>query len=496
MRDAEVVEFIRSGDSGGLAAAYDEYGDLIYGYCGSLLGDSGEAVAAVLGTFVNAATFIRRLSDPAHFRAWLFALARNHCLPDRKSPEVMNTRGLSTAAGTEADRMLVRAAIDGLAADEWDILILLWHGLEADEAALVLGLDRDEVYSQFSRARDQLEASVTALLVCYYGRGNCPELTQLTGDWNGTLSVWLRNEVTRHVETCTACSSCRDRELRPALLLNLTPGALFGGAENARTTTRSAPPWLRDRLLWLVTTDDLQGETERRLRGRRIAAFGSNGFPGTRQASGTWLPRPGSPRLAAGAAAGIAVLAVVAIVVVSLPSGKTAMRTTGAGAAVQDTSAGLVRPSAVAVLPSRTASATPSPTHTSASPTPGATTRSATPSPMPTTPSPAPSSPSPSSLSPSATPAAGTLNVSPGEIHIGTHFGSQVTLTAQGGPVTYSVSLTDHAAGRISVTPSAGHLNAGQSVSVSVADDSMGDFQTTLTISPGDEHVTVTVGRD
>jgi hypothetical protein len=85
--------------------------------------------------------------------------------------------------------------------------------------------------------------------------------------------------------------------------------------------------------------------------------------------------------------------------------------------------------------------------------------------------------------------------VSPDALRIGTHFGSQITLTAQGGPVTYSVSLTDHAAGRISVTPSSGHLTAGQSVSVSVSDDSMDDFQTTLTISPGDEHVTVTVGR-
>lgn len=494
MRDAEVVEFIRSGDSGGLAAAYDEYGNLIYGYCGSMLGDPEEAGAAVLGTFVNAATFIRRLSDPTHFRAWLFAFARNQCLPNRNSPEVMDTRGLSTAAGTEAGRTLVRAAIDGLAADEWDILILLWHGLEADEAALVLGLDRDEIYSQFSQARDQLEASVSALLVCNYGRGNCPELTHLTSGWNGTLSVWLRNEVIRHVETCTACSACRDRELRPALLLNLTPGALFGGAEDARTTTRSAPPWLRDRLLWLVTTDDIQGETERRLMGRSIEAFGNNGFPRTRQASAAWLPRPGWPRLAAGAAVGVAVLAAVAIVVVSLPSGKTAMRTTGAGAAVQDTSAGPVSPSAVAVRPSRTASATPSPSHTSASPTPSATTRSVTPSPTPTptTPSPSPTATSPS---PSATPPAGTLNVSPGEIHIGTRFGSQITLTAQGGPVAYSISLTDHAAGRISVTPSSGNLNAGESVSVSVSDDSMDEFQTTLTISPGDEHVTVTAGR-
>src|SRR5262249_22265966 len=158
----------------------------------------------------------------------------------------------------------LRAAIDGLSADERDILGLLWHGLDVDEAALVLGLSRDEAYSRFSAARDQLEASVVVLVVSNHGRGECPALDGLLGDWDGQLTERLRDKIAHHIEGCESCGECRDGELRPALLLNLTPGALLGAAEEARGMTRPAPPWLRDRLLWLVTTDDPGAEAERR----------------------------------------------------------------------------------------------------------------------------------------------------------------------------------------------------------------------------------------
>src|SRR5215467_3266629 len=116
MRDSAVVESIVAGDSGGLAAAYDEYADLIYAYCRSMLGDPEETADAVQATFVNAAANAHRLHDGAKLRAWLFALARNQCVHGRRHAQagVLDTGALSMAAGNAADRAVLRAAIDGL----------------------------------------------------------------------------------------------------------------------------------------------------------------------------------------------------------------------------------------------------------------------------------------------------------------------------------------------------------------------------------------------
>ncbi len=241
MRDSEVVASIVAGDPEGLAAAYDRYSGPLFGYCQSLLREPDDAADAVQDTFVIAASKLGRLRDPERLRAWLFTVARNECLHRLKSrraaavlADIPEQPDESVDVGGEAERAesreLIRAAVGGLNDGERDVINQLWHGLEIPEVAMALGVSRNHAHSLFSRARDQLEASVGVLVVGRSGRKDCAALDQLLHDWDGRLTAPLRRRVGRHIDRCSVCSDRRRRELRPAALLSVAPGALVGFA--------------------------------------------------------------------------------------------------------------------------------------------------------------------------------------------------------------------------------------------------------------------------
>ena len=236
VRDSEVVASIVAGDPEGLAAAYDRYAGDLYGYCRSLLHEPDDAADAVQDTFVIAASKLSGLREPDRLRAWLFAVARNECLhrlksrrsatPLQDAPEPADENADVGGAAERAETIaLVRAAADGLNDGERDVINQLWHGLEVPEVAAVLGVSRNHAYTLFSRARDQLEASVAVLVVGRAGRRDCATLDRLLGDWDGRLTALLRKRVGRHIDRCQVCSDRRRQELTPALLYSLTPGS-------------------------------------------------------------------------------------------------------------------------------------------------------------------------------------------------------------------------------------------------------------------------------
>jgi DNA-directed RNA polymerase specialized sigma24 family protein len=498
MHDTAVVESIVSGDSGGLAAAYDEYGDLVYAYCRSMLGEPEETADAVQATFVNAAAHAWRLHYPSQLRPWLFAIARSQCTRGHGHPVpgVFDTGALSIALGTKTERALLRSAVDGLSESERDILTLLWHGLDVDEAALVLGLSRDDIYSHFSRARDQLEASVSALLICQSGHRECPELDHLLRDWDGKLTVRVRDDISRHIEGCDTCAQRGEQELRPSLRLSLTPGALLGAAEEARAAVRPAPPWLRDRLLWLVTTDDAEAEAEREAMGKGVGAFGNNGFPKARRPRRTWPATPARPRLILSTAGGLAAVAALVALITVLGASKPASHTNAGRAStgimsVQSTGRpGGASPSArPSDSPSATARPRNRPPTAPGTVSPVTVTQAAI---APTLTD--PNAPAAQSGAVAGTVVAGTVTVSPSSLAVAAPFPSTFTITARGAAVHWSVSLPGSAAGQLSLSPSSGTLTAGQSVTVSVKATTAANFKATLTVSPGGHPVALTVG--
>ena len=91
---------------------------------------------------------------------------------------------------------------------------------------------------------------------------------------------------------------------------------------------------------------------------------------------------------------------------------------------------------------------------------------------------------------------AGTLTVSPAELDITSPGSGTITLTASGGPVSWSVSVPTGQTKKdgVAVTPTSGTLADGDTIVVTVTVDGPGKPTVHLTFSPGGEIVKVVVG--
>ena len=302
MHDREVVAAIVAGDPAGLAEAYDRYATPLYNFCRAMLREPADAADAVQDTFVIAAPRMAGLRDPERLRSWLYAVARNEChrrlragsqhASIEEAPDVTD-EAADVAVGVErADlRALVRDALGGVGPAEREILELqLRQGLSGGEVASVLGISRNHAHALLSRARDQLETSLGALVVARTGRQDCPELDAMLQDWDGALTVLVRKRVNRHVQRCGVCSGRRRREVSPAMLLGIAPIAalpLMAGA---------LPAGFRDQVLRLATGHSPAAVAHRAAVAKTSYSFGHHGFPRPLHQPGPpWLhPRPGS----------------------------------------------------------------------------------------------------------------------------------------------------------------------------------------------------------
>jgi RNA polymerase sigma factor (sigma-70 family) len=504
MHDSEVAAAIVAGDPDGLAEAYDRYAAPLYTYCRSLLREPADAADAVQDTFVIAASKLAGLRDQSRLRPWLYAVARNEChrrLRDKASaatsaldqvPE-MSDESADVAEGAERAelRALLRSAVRGLGASEQDLIQLqLRQELDVAEIAAVLGVSRNHAHALLSRARAQLEVCMGALLVARSGRGDCEALGALLEDWDGQLNVLMRKRINRHIERCPACTERKRRELAPALLLGLAPLPIA-----------VMPPGLRTQVLRLVSSDTPGAVAHRASVAKRADMSGPGGFPKPLDPpkSAWWQARTVQGAAAAAVVVAAAVLVILAVTgafgthhgqlsalshgtssagVGPGSSGGTASASQPGGPGSSDSpgssgspggpgsSANATVSGAPGVSPSAVAGGT---TPAGGGPSPSARPSSHGPSPNHSpSPSRTPSPPASSTTAPPPPPPSGTLRVAPRTIVVSALSGASLTLTASGGPVSWSVTESSGLIGTLSVAPSSGRLQAGQSTTVSV----------------------------
>lgn len=527
MRDQEVVASIVAGDPAGLAEAYDKYARVLYSYSKTFLREPADAADVVHDTFVIAAGNLNRLRDPERLRPWLYAVTRNLCLRKLRAekavaaewadidfaPEGSEDSDIGGEAERAELRALLRAAGGGLNSGERDIIELrLWQGLDTAEAAAVLGITRAHAHLLMSRGRDQLTASVGALLVARTGRDECATLDHLLSGWDGELTVLLRKRLSRHIEHCDICSDRRRRELQPALLSLWPAGVLAAEALGGHAMHAAAVPAdLKARVL--AATADKDATVAGKAAGLTGGGRGvrQNGFPKSAAAHRTVLTRGTHSHLTLWTAAGTAA-AVVAVAVYAAthllggpgghpgsalgPGGTVTSSGPGPGRAAPPGSPGAQdRPGSGSPRTGGPGSGPGAGRAQSGSPGSGSGSGGIVPvvTQTPAAP-PASSSPPPSSSPPVQAPAAGTLSVSPGTVVLTPLLGSSITLTAEGGPVSWSVSEPASLLGELIVSPSSGTLGAGQSATVSISVSGLASLDTTLTVNPGGHPVTVVLG--
>jgi RNA polymerase sigma factor (sigma-70 family) len=553
MQDSELAASIVDGEPGALAEAYSKYGDLLWSYCRSQLHDEENAAEVVADTFVVAASKLGVLPAHARLRAWLYAVARIECRRRMRSSRSKANPGagegerlrravkqLNTGELRQLHALL-HAAFAGLDRAERDVMQLVWHGLDLAEVAVVLGTTRRNAHVLFSRARDQLEVSVGVILMGWSWRGGCEAFEDMLADRNRDLTPDLRARLSRHIARCAVCDERYREQLRPTLLPFLSARGLLSEASDAQSEAGPAPVGLWEQVYRMTLTEDPVARWNKIL-GRRIS-FGPDGFP--RQVAN----REGFAR----APFKMAAVGTVALAVTStawVMHAHSTARTTGDAASAPRsgvvTSPVMVSTGAHAGAPSDKVVSTHQAAHAKPSGTTPATTKPpASPSPsLPSTPtgsgsrsapagsatpsrggggSPASSAsattptPSRSALAPTAgtgtgtgtgtgggstsdgggssapAPTEGTLSVSSNNIALTVGSSGSFTLTANGGPVNWSISVPSGLLGSVAVSQQSGTLEAGQSATITVTGTGVASVGSQLTISPGGQTVTVDV---
>ncbi|MCR1783917.1 sigma-70 family RNA polymerase sigma factor [Nocardioides carbamazepini] len=251
--DATLVAGVLAGDRQAFAGVYERYADRLHDFAYSMLRNREEAADCVADAFVVMAEKVGQLRDPSRLRPWLYSVVRNECLRtlrgrareahDDEWLEAMPDHGsgpeqlVADAAAQEELRELVWAAIEGLNDRDRALLDLhLRQGLDGAELAAAMDVTPQNSYVMLSRARDQVERSLGALLVARRGSELCADLTGVLTGWDGRFSPLIRKRVARHIDNCEVCETRRRLMVSPLALLAGVPAF-------------AAPAALRDRVL-------------------------------------------------------------------------------------------------------------------------------------------------------------------------------------------------------------------------------------------------------
>lgn len=251
--DASLVAGVLAGDRQAFAGVYERYADRLHDFAYSMLRNPVEAQDCVADAFVVMAEKVGQLRDASRLRPWLYSVVRNECLRtlrargreahDDEWLEAMPDQGRGPEDQVADDavqaelRELVWAAVEGLNDRDRALIDLhLRQGLEGAELAAAMDVTPANAYVMLSRARDQVERALGALLIARKGSDDCEELGTLLKDWDGTFSPLIRKRVARHIDGCEVCETRRKLMVSPLALLAGVPAF-------------AAPPSLLDRVL-------------------------------------------------------------------------------------------------------------------------------------------------------------------------------------------------------------------------------------------------------
>ncbi|GGP97761.1 RNA polymerase sigma factor [Streptosporangium pseudovulgare] len=350
MDNGVLVEALRRGEPGALAALYDVHAPGLYQYCWFMLGGPDGAQVALRDTMIIAEARVHELADPGLLRAWLYALARGECVrrrptagpepgmpgpaaadlaapgpavadlaapgPEAPAPEAArpgSPRSGAAAPASPGDGVASAFpgdGVTGLAASAWhavrslspqdqEVLELLHrHGLSVADLARVLGVPVRRAGTMDDAARERLRDAITVEVLAHRSHHECADLARSLDGPPGRLTPQARRRAARHVSGCDACAPHRARQVSASKVLAVLPPVV-------------PPGTLRVRVMSCFTDPDLV--PYRRYVARRAGLLDAAGFPGRpdrRKGRGA--------RAVAGAVAALAATAGVAVMSVQL----------------------------------------------------------------------------------------------------------------------------------------------------------------------------------
>lgn len=158
--EMRLVSALMDGDAMAIGGLYDIYRDRIYSFCLAMLGNRADAEDATAETFIRAIKRSRAIEQPQFFKAWLFRIARNHCIDRSRSKQPIPAMPPpeSMCDPDSSVRVAVRAALASLPKKYRDVIILIdLEGFSQPDAAAVIGMRSTSALKQrLYRARRKL----------------------------------------------------------------------------------------------------------------------------------------------------------------------------------------------------------------------------------------------------------------------------------------------------------------------------------------------------
>lgn len=148
---------------------YDRYAGEVLGYLAKLVGDRERAKELMQDTFVRALRSDHTIREPAAVRGWLFEIATNLALNDRRRRALLRFVPFSGTERAPHDAFdvgaeHVRASLRALSSQEAVALLLRYHaGFSRSEIAVITGAGEETVKSRLARGRKNFMAAYRRL---------------------------------------------------------------------------------------------------------------------------------------------------------------------------------------------------------------------------------------------------------------------------------------------------------------------------------------------
>ena len=169
--DQELVSsYRRSKDLAILGALYQRYMDLVYGVCLKYLEEPETAKDAVMTIFEELAQKLHK-HEVAHFKGWLYTLARNHCLMQLRSAKRIRVNELDPDRMQMTDDLHLNGVwekegqlnklskcMDTLSPEQKETIGLFYlQNKSYKEIEVITGLDGNRVRSHIQNGRRNLK---------------------------------------------------------------------------------------------------------------------------------------------------------------------------------------------------------------------------------------------------------------------------------------------------------------------------------------------------
>lgn len=168
MDDHLLARRAQGGDGVAFETLVRRHTDTVWRFARSMAPDDQTAEEIVQDTFLKAYRGLRSYRGDGAVTTWLYSICRRTALDRgrRRSAVVVPlaaARSTAVSFGDADDRIVLRAAIEALPADEHEAFVLAGVlGYSQEEAAALVGIPASTMRSRMTRARHRLVAALSS----------------------------------------------------------------------------------------------------------------------------------------------------------------------------------------------------------------------------------------------------------------------------------------------------------------------------------------------